>query len=83
MRTTLILNDDLVTVAKRVAAEKRTTLSAVVNDALRVAFMAGTPRREPSRFHMPVFRGEGDAADTPPAEFARLVAEDDIARYTP
>lgn len=70
-------------VAKRVAAEKHTTLSAVVNDALRTTFTAGAAPRQASRFRMPVFRGEGDATDTSPAELARLVADDDIAPYSP
>ncbi|MEY3000301.1 MAG: hypothetical protein RL648_515, partial [Verrucomicrobiota bacterium] len=38
MRTTLILNDDLVAEAKRRAADQGQSLSSVVNDALRKIF---------------------------------------------
>jgi len=36
MRTTLNLNDDLVRDAKRLAAERGTTLTALMEDALRI-----------------------------------------------
>jgi hypothetical protein len=39
MRTTLVLDDHLIEAAKKRAAEQRSTLSDVVNDALRRAFL--------------------------------------------
>jgi len=45
MRTTLDLDDHLVTEAKRVAAERGMTLSAVVEDALRIMVRRASERR--------------------------------------
>lgn len=47
MRTTLILDDALLREARRRAAERGTTLSQVVNDALRAAFRTEPRRRAP------------------------------------
>jgi len=81
MRTTLILNDELLVAAKRVAASRHTTLSAVVDEALRAALMSAGQRRQTSPFHVPVFRGRGEATDVPPRELARLVDDDVLAPY--
>jgi hypothetical protein len=58
MRTTIRLDDDLLAKAKRAAVERGTTLTAVIEDALRRA-LAPSPsaRREP--FSLPTFRGDG------------------------
>jgi hypothetical protein len=58
MRTTIRLDDDLLRRAKREALERGTTLTAVIEDALRRALApAGAGRREP--FRMPTFHGDG------------------------
>jgi len=58
MRTTIRLDDDLLRDAKRAAVERGTTLTAVIEDALRRALApAGTGRREP--FTMLTFHGDG------------------------
>lgn len=58
MRTTIRLDDDLLAKAKRAAVERGTTLTAVIEDALRRALApAGSTRREP--FRMRTFRGDG------------------------
>ena len=58
MRTTIRLDDELLTRAKRAALERGTTLTAVVEDALRRALApAGDEGREP--FRMITFRGNG------------------------
>ena len=82
MRTTLILNDEVIVVAKRRAAERRTTLSAIVDEALRTTLMSGSVVRRATRFHMPVFRGEGGLADASPPDLSRLADEDDFKPYT-
>jgi predicted transcriptional regulator len=58
MRTTIRLDDDLLRRAKRAAAERGTTLTAVIEDALRRALApaTGQPR---SRVELPTFRGDG------------------------
>ena len=57
MRTTLNLDDELVTEAKILAVRRRTTLTAVIEDALRdVLQRASAP---PARIELPVFHGGG------------------------
>ena len=46
MRTTLVLDDALFHAAKRRAAERRSTVSEVVNDALRQLISRPPSRRE-------------------------------------
>ena len=82
MRTALILNDEVISVAKRRAAERRTTLSAIVDEALRTTLMSGSVVRRATRFHMPVFRGEGGLVDVSPPDLSRLADEDDFKPYT-
>ena len=47
MRTTLVINDNLFRLAKVKAAETGMTLSAVMNDALRVALTQTPPKELP------------------------------------
>lgn len=71
MRTTLILNDELATAAKRLAADRRTSLSQLVNDALRRELES--PARTHAPLAIPVFGGTGgDHPDTSPAELDAL-----------
>lgn len=58
MRTTIRLDDDLLRRAKREALERGTTLTAVIEDALRRALATtGPTRSEP--FRMRTFQGDG------------------------
>jgi hypothetical protein len=60
MRTTLDLDDDLLIEAKRLAAERRTTLTAVLEDALRIVVRrAGEPKRR-RRSTLPTFGVPGE-----------------------
>ncbi len=61
MRTTLNLDDNLLEDAKKIAAEKRTTLAKVVEDALRIglAKRKGIVKKPPS---LPAF-GQGGLRD--------------------
>ena len=58
MRTTIRLDDDLLTRAKQAAIERGTTLTAVIEDALRRALApeSSRGRRAPS---LPTFHGDG------------------------
>jgi len=58
MRTTIRLDDDLLARAKRVAVERGTTLTAVIEDALRRA-LAPEPARARRPVALPTFRGDG------------------------
>ncbi|MGA0369421.1 MAG: CopG family transcriptional regulator [Kiritimatiellia bacterium] len=55
MRTTLDLNDDLVELAKKKAAERKSSLSAVVNEALRASFKQPASEEAAPPFRMLTF----------------------------
>ncbi len=58
MRTTLDLNDQLIRRAKRVAAERGTTLTALIEDALRQKLSHAPPTRGKRRT-VHTFKGNG------------------------
>ncbi|MCS7008012.1 MAG: CopG family transcriptional regulator [Thermoleophilia bacterium] len=58
MRTTIRLDDELLTRAKRAAVERGTTLTAVIEDALRRALAPADAERG-ERFTMHTFHGDG------------------------
>jgi hypothetical protein len=62
MRTTIRLDEDLLTTAKQIAAETNRTLTAVIEDALRqhLAQQQGLAGREPVR--LKVVDGKGTLA---------------------
>jgi len=78
MRTTIRLNERLLTEAKQLAARTGRTLTAVIEDALRQA-LTGAKRSKGSRPpKLPMFRGQGllpgvDLDDT--AALLRLMGE--------
>lgn len=59
MRTTVRLDDDLLIRAKRHAAAERTTLTAVLDRALRELLSRGEQPRIRERVALPTFRGAG------------------------
>ncbi len=76
MRTTLILQDDLVLKAKAKALEQGTTLSEISNRALRSYLRdpsaAPDAPSQKRRIRLPSYRGQGPAMDLSPAHIARL-----------
>ena len=81
MRTTVILNDKLLAEAKRLAAARNTTLSEILNEALRerLARPPESPATQP--FRVPVFRGQGSPVDSRPEELARIGEEEALQPY--
>lgn len=59
MRTTVRLDDELLTAAKRHAVETGRTLTAVIEDALRQALARRAPGRPGPSAELPVARGGG------------------------
>lgn len=60
MRTTIRLNDHLLTEAKRYAAETRRTLTDLIADALReVLARRRAVGKKPKRVRLPTFQGDG------------------------
>jgi len=58
VRTTIRLDDDLLARAKRAAVDRGTTLTAVIEDALRRA-LAPTPAAPREVVTLPTFKGDG------------------------
>jgi hypothetical protein len=59
MRTTIRLDDQLLTDAKKLAADTGTTLTSVIEDSLRETLSRRRPSSRRSKFHFPTFRGRG------------------------
>jgi hypothetical protein len=80
MRTTMIIDDDLLRQAKKRAAEQGLSVSDVVNRALRESFarQAGTVPLPP--FRMVTFGRGQPPVDHQPAELARAFEEEDERR---
>ncbi len=83
MRTTVILNDRLVAEAKRLAAERNTTLSEILNEALRERLAHPQASRSTAPFRMPTFRGQGPKVDSTTAELSRVGEDEELHSYRP
>lgn len=81
VRTTVVINDKLVAEAKRLAAARNTTLSEIINEALRERLTRSPVSRSNRPFRMPVFQGPGSQVDTSPAELARVGEKDELQPY--
>lgn len=78
MRTTIDLPPRVLTAAKRIAAERQTTLSALVNDALAV-YLGAARRRSPEKPFELIVRGRAGARFPTPAEIEAVADEEDRA----
>ena len=78
MRTTVILNDRLAAEAKRLAAERHTTLSAIINEALRERLNNRRTSQSAVMFRMPVFRGQGPILDSTVTNLSRIGEDDEF-----
>lgn len=75
MRSTLVLDDALYKRARERAVALGTTVSEVVNQALREALRKSVPRAE--RFEMITFGDNSPPRHHDPADFAQSLEEDD------
>lgn len=82
MKTTLNLDDELLGRAKRRAAARGTTLTALVEEGLRAALVE-PPRRQPAELKFPTFRGEGPPAVDPAGRAALYDLMEGPGRRTP
>ena len=84
MRTSLMLNDELVAEAKRQAADRQVSLSTIVNEALRRALHPPTSAEKPTRLRIPTYRpADAGIRDTTPDQLDELMAAEDRAPYHP
>lgn len=60
MKTTLNLNDALLTKAKSLAAQQRTSLTRLIEEGLQLRLRAQQVHAKPAR--LPVYRGKGGLA---------------------
>lgn len=59
MRTTIRINPRLLAEAKKLAAERGTTLTAIIEDSLRQALSHSEPSPRRTKFRFPTFKGTG------------------------
>jgi len=59
MRTTIRLDAQLLTEAKKVAVENGTTLTMLIEESLRERLARRNAPRSKARFRFPTFRGDG------------------------
>lgn len=82
MRTTLVINDELLAEAKKRAADRKSNVSEFVNEALRMALKAEGEAVRPCAFQMPTYRpGKARVTDTQPDRLNELLAAEDIGDY--
>jgi hypothetical protein len=79
MRTTLVLNDELLRRAKRRAVERGLSVSDIVNESLRESLDRPAPAALP--FSMITYGRSGDAVHHEPADFAAALEEEDRDRW--
>lgn len=80
MRTTLMIHDELYQDVKRLAVGRRSTVSKIVNDALRRELLVPAGDTNRARISIPVYGYAGRSpADTTPAEFDALLQEEETA----
>ena len=81
MRTTISISDELLADAKRLAADKQSSLSAIISDALRQALKDECVPASRPTFVMPTYGGSGMAQYLSPADMAELVANEELQSY--
>ena len=80
MKTTLDLNDALLTSAKTLAAQQRTTLTRLIEEGLQLRLKAQRDMpRKAGTYRLPVFKGRGGLASgiDPLSNESMLDAADD------
>jgi hypothetical protein len=59
MRTTIRLDDQLLIAAKKLAAERGTTLTRIIEDSLRQSLARREPSPRRAKVRFPTFKGSG------------------------
>lgn len=82
MRTTLIIDDKLLAEAKKRAADRKSNVSEIVNEALRMALKRESEPVRKGAFQMPTYRpGKGKRTDTQPDALKKLMAAEELGEY--
>ncbi len=77
----MVIEDELVVSAKKLAAERGCSLSALVGDALRTLLDKDERPAIRHPFRLPVFDGGDRKVDTPPADFRKLAEDDELSAF--
>jgi hypothetical protein len=80
MRTTISIDDSLLELAKRRALARRTTLGAVVEEALRAALLEHERTPAPP-FELVTFHGDGPLDGIDLDRTSALLAAEDVVRH--
>jgi hypothetical protein len=80
VRTTISIDDALLDEAKRLAAQRRTTLGKVIEDALRAA-LRDMPSAAAPPFELVTFMGDGTHPGIDLDRTSALQAAEDVERY--
>jgi hypothetical protein len=83
MRTTLVIEDELLASVKKHAADQGCSVSLVVSEALRHFLGDRENLGSRSKFHMPTFAASGEAVDSLPIELHRIDAEAELTPFQP
>lgn len=81
MRTTITISDELLADAKRLAADRQSSLSVVISEALRQVIKENRAPATRAKFTIPTYGGDSMAQAITPADIAELIAEEDIQSY--
>lgn len=79
MRTTITIDDHLLDKVRRRAAERGTTLSALIEEALRLSMSRSAPATP--KFELVTFEGDGVQPGVVLDRTSTLAADEDIERY--
>jgi hypothetical protein len=81
MKTTLDINDDLLSHAKALAVQQRTSLTRLIEEGLQLRLRAGASVTKAGKTKIPVFKGRGGlvAGVDPRSNKAMLAALNDDA----
>lgn len=84
MRTTLVIQDELFISAKKLAAERGSSLSALVEEALRYQVnRSKSSSKEREEFRIPVLEGQGEPVDSTPGDFFEIGEGEDLDANIP
>ena len=81
MRTTITLDDRLLTQLKKRAAESGTSVSRLIEQAVRLFIRTPTSSKWPERFELVTFGRGGRFSRQNIDKTSRLIEDDDVARY--
>ena len=81
MRTTITLDDRLLTQLKKRAAESDTSVSRLIEQAVRLLIRTPPSTRRQGRFELVTFGRGGRFSAQNIDKTSRLIEDDDVARY--